>query len=206
MSDFGSSVANATLGGLGGFSSSAHDYTTGALNSLKIAAGVVGKGVGVAHPIAGPISAGVGMVCDSVVDGIDAWNTQSTVAQLKIVEEAGLQLLQENGSTHYQDLFDVMELALKKKRRHRDIMTSQAGTVQIAKPFTQAYRAGRAIYKGVKGTKGVSRAEAVEKLLKAKNDRSDPTAAAVADRIIEIVAQRNFQDLMRHTLEEAFRS
>ena len=203
----GAADAGVGLGLTSAVSVTAHmeDRTTLAMQSLKAGASVGTKIAGVASPLAGPIGSAVGMFCDSVVDGIDAWNTQKTVANLKKIYEHDLPALGRS-SRHYEELKQVLETALKKKRRHRDIVGSQAGTLQIAKPFTQAYRAGRAVYKKhVTHSKGLTREVAAESLMYVLHG-NDERAKKVAEDIVEALANKTFHELMQHTLAEALRS
>jgi len=176
------------------------------MGSLKTVAQLSSQGASYAAPLAGPIGSGIGMVCDSVVDGIDAYDSQQTVAKLKEIARRNMYYLAAKKSKHLEPLWQVLNIALEKKRRHRDIAIAGAASVQVAKPFTQLYRAGRAVQKSFAGTKGVSREYAADCLIAALNDSQDTLAQQVAREIVSAIAHRNFEDLLKHSLTEALRS
>jgi hypothetical protein len=103
------------------------------------------------------------------------------------------------------DLSSVLEIALRKKERHRNIVGVQAGTLQVAKIGTAVYRAGRAIHKSVQGTKGVSRDMAADLLL-TYAQQGNTAAGEVARHIVAILAKKNFDELLKASIKESLRS
>src|SRR5699024_7253451 len=99
----------------------------------------------------------------------------------------------------------ALATALKKKQRHRDIAIGESATLSIGSIGTKFYRAGRAIHKKRTGTKGESRSAAADTLLEYRNS-SDKQAADVANKIIQVLAKRNFDDLLKDSIMESFRS
>jgi hypothetical protein len=174
------------------------------LNSIKTAATMTSPIVGSASTAAGPygaaVSAGLSMVLGSISDGIDAYDTQKTVAILKKLEREVAGLPEPAKS----DLGYVLEIAIKKKTRHRDIAIGQASTLQLGKIGVGVYRMGRAIHKKRTGTKGVSREKAAEDLL--KYIRAGGRAGDIAKKIVAAISRQNFDDMLKNSIKESLRS
>jgi hypothetical protein len=103
-----------------------------------------------------------------------------------------------------QDLLFVVDVALRKKERHRDIAIGQAATLQIGRIGTAMYRAGRAIHKSRTGTKGVSRDQAANILLEYAPQQT--LAGEYARRIVAVLAKKNFDELLKASIKESLRS
>lgn len=176
------------------------------LKSIQAAAGVASTAIGTASTAAGPYgvaaSTGLNMVLGSISDGIDAYDSQKVVAQLIHLRDNHLPAVHDKQAQ--DDLGEALEVAIKKKTRHRDIAISQAATLQIGKIGTTLYRAGRAIHKKRTGTKGVSRGKAADTLLKYKS--STGPEGYIAKQMIITLAHKNFEDMLKSSITEAFRS
>jgi hypothetical protein len=174
------------------------------LNSIKTAASMTSAIVGTASTAAGPygaaVSAGVNMVIGSISDGIDAYDSQKTVAALKAL----MSEVRKLSNPAKDDLAFVLEIAIKKKTRHRDIAIGQASTLQLGKIGVGFYRMGRAIHKKRTGTKGVSRETAADNLIRYMKD-SGP-AGKVAKQIVIALSKQNFDDLLKNSIKESLRS
>jgi hypothetical protein len=174
------------------------------LNSIKTAASMTSAIVGSASTAAGPygaaVSAGVNMVIGSIADGIDAYDSQKTVAFLRSLERP-IQALSEPAKS---DLAFVLDIAIKKKARHRDIAIGQASTLQLGKLGVGFYRMGRAIHKKRTGTKGVSRDQAADILL--QYVRAGGQAGTIAKEIVKAISKQNFDDMLKNSIKESLRS
>ena len=179
------------------------------LSSIQTAAAVALPTASAATSAMGPwgivAGTGLGMIAGTILDGVDAHDTQKTVALLK---EGRKNLINAHNTDMTDDerasLLMVLDLALTKKQRHRNIAIGQAATLQIGRIGTAAYRTGRAIYKSAKGIKGAARDDAAEVLLTLAQRQND--AGKAAREIIGILAKRNFEDLLKHSIKEALRS
>jgi hypothetical protein len=204
--NFGSGWAGS---GAMGFHDGIHmeDWTSGPapwLAGIKTAASMTSTIVGTASTAAGPYgaaaSAGINMVLGSISDGIDAYDSQKTVAALKAL----MSEVKKLASPAKEDLAFVLEIAIKKKTRHRDIAIGQASTLQVGKIGVGFYRMGRAIHKHRTGTKGVSREQAANNLIKYMKDTGP--AGRVAKQIVIALSKKNFDDLLKNSITESLRS
>ncbi len=191
------------------------DWTAGPapwLNAIKYGAGVASGVVGAAAPAAGPygaiVATGVGMIVGTISDGIDAYDTQKVVAALKRLRALMLgNLFRSTGAANdpdYQALLQVLDVALEKKERHRDIAIGQAATLQVGRIGVAAYRAGRAIQKKISGTKGVGREEAAATLMRLRDQNG--WAGEVAREIVKVLCKKSFDDLLKSSIKESLRS
>ncbi len=174
------------------------------LNSIKTAASMTSTIVGTASSAAGPYgaaaSAGLNMVLGSISDGIDAYDSQKTVAALRELYKPIMRL----SNPAKEDLGFVLEIAIKKKTRHRDIAIGQASTLQLGKMGVGFYRMGRAIHKKRTGTKGVSRDKAADDLLKYVSGGGQ--AGTIAKEIVKAISKQNFDDMLKNSIKESLRS
>lgn len=173
------------------------------LASIQTAAGVASGIISSVSAAAGPIGAaaggGLNMVLGAISSGLDAHDTQKTVAGLKALLTGPI-----SGMAAGQDKIDlteIVELAIKKKTRHRDIAISESASLGISKIGTAAYRMGRAIHKKRTGTKGKSREAAADKLLTLANGGN-----LIAKQIIILIAKQNFDSMLKNSLTDALRS
>jgi len=194
------------------FSSAPGDSHSGpplvnAFTALKVMTGAAAGAAAFANPIAGAVLGGVSLVCDSALNGIDAHDTQSTVAQLRRIREKDIPKLWNSKNWWADPLTRVVDNALAKKRRHVAIAWAQAS--QVGRIATVPYRSGKSVYKQIKGTKGASRALDADNLIAAMNS-GDPMAVPVASKIVAAIAQRKFKESLqssfRNSLMEALRS
>jgi hypothetical protein len=155
-----------------------------------------------AGPYGAIVGAGVGAICGSITDGIDAYDSQKTVAELKKIQKDDLPKVRD--ATQRGALAQVIAVALAKKTRHRDIAISQAATLGVSKMGTAMYRIGRAIHKKRTGTQGVSRDQAADTLIAYMKDPGP--AGVVAKKIIQAVAKQNFDDLLKSSIKDSLRS
>lgn len=185
------------------------DWTGGAapwLKSIQAAAGVAAGVAGTVSVAAGPYgmaaSTGLNMVLGSISDGIDAYDSQKVVAHLIALRDRALPHVQDPQAK--EDLGEALAVAIKKKTRHRNIAIGQAASLQTGRIATTAYRTARAMHKKRAGTKGVSRGKAADTLLKYKSSRW--LEGEIARTMIFVLAKQNFDDLLKSTITEAFRS
>lgn len=179
------------------------------LSSIQTAAAVALPTASAATSALGPwgivAGTGLGMVCGTIMDGVDAYDTQNTVAQLKeyrnlVINSRHLNLTDDQRTS----LLTVINFALTKKQRHFNIAVGQAATLQVGRIGTAAYRAGRAVYKSAKGIKGAARDDAADILLNLAQQQGG--AGTVARAIIRVIAKRNFEDILKHSIKESLRS
>lgn len=177
------------------------------LNAIKYGAGIGTSAATTATATAGTwgVIAGTGlnMVVGTIMDGVDAYDSQKTIAELKRIRDRELPKLDPHDQ---DDLGLVLDVAIRKKTRHRDIAISQAATLQISKVGTAAYRTVRAIHKWRTGTKGQSRDDAANVLIRCLEDDFDPVAHNVALSIVRVLCKKNFEDLLKSSIKESLRS
>lgn len=175
------------------------------LNSIKTAATMSSSIIGQASAAAGPYAAvaatGLNMVLGSISDGINAYDTQKTVAILKSLKK---HLAQVQNPQAKNDLETALDVAITKKTRHRDISIGQASTLQIGKIGVAAYRAGRAIHKKRTGTKGKSRENAADTIIKYLDSKGPE--GYIAREIVKAIAKQNFDSILKNSIKESLRS
>jgi hypothetical protein len=194
---FGFGAASSVLGsGMRG-----SDITDGSpaaiLGCIKTVAAVAGSATG---PIGGMAAAGIGIVCDSIGDGISAWDTQKTVAALK----QALRQITPPASVDETALYEIGTYAIGKKTSLRDRKIASATVV--AKVGVQGFNAGKFIYKKVKGTQGLNRAKHADELQRIANSGSSPKAKGVARLIIIALTRMNMNEMVNSALKESLRS
>ena len=187
--------------GLGGSSMRGSDVADGdpqaILGCVKMVAAVAGSATG---PIGGMAAAGIGIVCDSIGDGIGAWDTQKTVAALK----QALRQITPPASGDETTLYEIGNYAIGKKTSLRDRKIASATVV--AKVGVQGFNAGKFIYKKVKGTQGVNRAKHADDLQRIANSGSSNKAKGVARMMIIALTKMNMEGMVNSALKESLRS
>ena len=167
------------------------------LGCVKTVAGVAGSATG---PIGGMAAAGIGIVCDSIGDGIGAWDTQKTVAALK----AALTKLPATASGEADELKGIISYAIGKKTSLRDRKIASATVV--AKVGVQAFNASKFVFKKVKGTQGVHRSEFATRLQYLANSGSTQLVKDVAKEVIIALTRMNMDQIVKQSLQESLRS
>ena len=194
---FGMGVGSSVFGG--GMRGS--DITDGSpaaiLGCIKTVAAVAGSATG---PIGGMAAAGIGIVCDSIGDGIAAWDTQKTVAALKQALRAITP--PENGDETI--LYNIGVYAIGKKSSLRDRKIASATVV--AKAGVQGFNAGKFIYKKIKGTQGVNRAKHADELQRIANSGSTNKVKGTAKAIIIALTKMNMEGMVNSALKDSLRS
>ena len=200
---YGTGIGGAALG-MGGmrgsdFFEGGASTGTAVLGMIKQTAGLVGSTTG---PIGGMASAGIGVVCDSITDGIGAWDTQKTVAELK-------RILSSLGSTgksgnEAEQLREILTYAIGKKTSLRDRKIASATVV--AKIGVQGFNAGKFISKKIKGTQGVNRGAMATQLQSLAGNAADPMVKRHALATIVALTKMNMEGMVKNALQESLRS
>lgn len=195
----GTGIYGASTGSDLDFSGDPRQAAVKAIQTVSdIGTGIAGSITG-GDPISSGIGIGVGLVCNAISNGIDAYDTQKTVAALRKLSKEKLPRV---SGQERDDLEFVIELAWKKKNRHVGIAVGSA--IPVGSIGVSIYRGIRGAHKKRTGTKGVSRKQAADILLEYKN-KPGP-AGDIAREIIVIVAGRNFEDLMKKSIANALKS
>lgn len=190
--------AGATVLGSGMRGSDITDGSPAAiLGCIKTVASVAGSATG---PIGGMAAAGIGIVCDSIGDGIAAWDTQKTVAAVTKV----LRGISPPKNGDEAILYDICVYAIGKKTSLRDRKIASATVV--AKVGVQGYNAGKFIYKKIKGSQGAGRKKHADELQRIANSGSTNEVKASAKAIIIALTRMEMDGMVNKALQESLRS
>lgn len=168
------------------------------LGCLKTVAAVAGSATG---PIGGMAAAGIGIVCDSIGDGIGAWDTQRTVAALKTALgrlPAGAASAEEN------ELREILVYAIGKKTSLRDRKIASATVV--AKVGVQAFNATKFVVKKAKGTQGVNRRLHATRLQELASSGRTQLVKEVARDAIIALTKMHMDGIVNRALQDSLRS
>lgn len=206
---FGGAYWVGTIGGLGG--------TTGLYDSIK---GVNKRAVAQtciktasacasgAATFASSTTAGGGVVAgvilgslgDALSGGLQAYDAQKCRAALNRCLDAAYALHNYPGVDH--QLVEALEGCVAKQ--NIKFRTGVGKATVVGQPGVHIYRAGKAIYKGVKGTKGVGRATRAAYLVdKAKQD---DTGGEIAREAIKAIMGMQFDQIATKAVAEAMKS
>ncbi len=202
-----SEVVNASFGGVSSYSDLSGnsflpdsgqplDKRAIGLNSLKVASTVASS-----IPGAGPAGSVISMVGRAIGGGLNAYDAQNTVAELKaIAVSLNGSSLSASDKSKLQGCLD--HLLAKQGIKFK---AGVSNATVIGQPGETIYRAGKAIYKFAKGTKGVHRQESAQALIDMlKSPNAD--AKGFAERILMAVAKNDFDKMIKATIANVFKS
>jgi hypothetical protein len=161
--------------------------TAGGFASFGSAASMTGGGA-----IAGTV---IGALAQGLKGGLNAYDAQKAMAALK---ECAL----DAKRLHDAELEEKIGWLMQKQQRK--FSKGAADASLVAQPGVMLYRAGRAIYKGAKGTKGVNREAAASWFVDAA--KAGGQRGMIANKVIQAVVNMEYEKLAKTALADAFKS
>lgn len=168
---------------------------------IKTVASVAGSAANLGAPGAGSAAAiGVGVVTDAITNGIAAYDTQKSVADLRQLIETEATLKNAKSGDALQ-LREIIEYCMAKRTSRRDRQISKAAGVGAG---VKAFEGVKALHKIRKGTKGVARAANADALY-ALAKRTDKIGT-IAQRVVQIIAGGSFDRLLKTAIKDGMKS
>jgi len=162
---------------------------------LKTAASVAGTAAGVG----GTVGLGVSVVTTAVTSGIDAYNNQKTIAELKRI----LTQIQSPAKNQEEgDLMDIIRYCITKRTSQRDRQIAQACAVGGG---VNLFQNSKGIYKAIKHTKGVQRSNYAKRLveLQSSNIRS---VSDLAGQVVQAICGGAFSSIVYEAVKSGMKS
>ncbi len=201
----------ASAGGLGG-TTGLYDSTTGvdwraaAGTALKVgsacAAGVSTFASGTTAGGGAVAGAVLGGVADAFAGGLQAYDAQKCRARLQQLYEEAEWRSQNHFPGCDGELVEALGGCIAKQ--NIKFRTGVGKATIVGQPGVHAYRAGKAVYKGIKGTKGVGRRERAAYLV--EKAKEEGTGGTIAREAVRSIMGMQFDQIATSAVAEAMKS
>lgn len=171
-------------------------------SALQLASGIAGavSGFAAAGSAAGPggaiAGAALGLIAEGMQGGFEAYDAQKTRAKL-------LNCLERAEAQRIDDLAAVLVSCIAKSTIKLRAGVSKA--TLVGQPGAMIYRAGKAVYKTAKRTKGVGRKERATQLIAWAKEPKSPRQNIASDAV-QAICHANFDAMIQDTVEKGMKS